>query len=93
MVRRASFQTRHLRCISAARSQDHCMYHGSSLATCSGGNKMANQDLWHSSNQCTVQSHATLLQHYAVYQEDCHTFLSIRLGAQEDVHDPSWAHY
>src|SRR5712671_1044879 len=29
---------RRLRCISAARSQDHCMYHGSSSAACSGGN-------------------------------------------------------
>src|SRR6266851_9635172 len=38
MVRRASFQTRRLRCISAARSRDHCMYHGSSSAACSGGN-------------------------------------------------------
>src|SRR6266851_7452132 len=41
MVRRASFQTRHLRCISAAKSRDHCMYHGSSSAACSGGNIMS----------------------------------------------------
>src|SRR6266851_10527644 len=38
MVRRASFRTRHLLCISAAKSRDHCMYHGSSSAACSGGN-------------------------------------------------------
>ena len=38
VVRHAWFQTRHLRCISAAKSQDHCMYHGSSCATRSGGN-------------------------------------------------------
>src|SRR6267154_5344521 len=38
MVRRASFQTRRLWCISAAKSRDHCMYHGSSSAACSGGN-------------------------------------------------------
>src|SRR5216683_770497 len=37
-VRRASFLTRRLRCISAAKSRDHCMYHGSSSAACSGGN-------------------------------------------------------
>ncbi len=37
-VRRASFRTRRLWCISAAKSRDHCMYHGSSSATCSGGN-------------------------------------------------------
>src|SRR6266851_6072435 len=29
---------RHLWCILAARSRDHCMYHGSSLAACSGSN-------------------------------------------------------
>src|SRR6266851_2631708 len=29
---------RHLQCISAARSQDHCMYQGSSSAACLGGN-------------------------------------------------------
>src|SRR6266851_4548326 len=29
---------RRLWCISAAKSRDHCMYHGSSLAACSGGN-------------------------------------------------------
>src|SRR5229473_3087038 len=38
MVQHASFQTRHLWCISAAKSRDHCMYHGSSSAACSGGN-------------------------------------------------------
>src|SRR5216683_7095581 len=38
MVRHASFQMSRLRCISAAKSRDHCMYHGSSLAACSGGN-------------------------------------------------------
>src|SRR5216683_5940569 len=38
MVRCASFQTRRLRCILAAKSRDHCMYHGSSSAACSGGN-------------------------------------------------------
>src|SRR6266851_4173440 len=38
MVRRASFRTRRLWCISAAKSRDHCMYHGSSSAACSGGN-------------------------------------------------------
>src|SRR5216683_8158910 len=38
MVRRASFQTRRLLCILAAKSRDHCMYHGSSSAACSGGN-------------------------------------------------------
>src|SRR6266851_2479344 len=38
MVRCASFQTRRLWCISAAKSRDHCMYHGSSSAACSGGN-------------------------------------------------------
>src|SRR6266851_8187708 len=27
-----------LRCISPAKSRDHCMYHGSSSAACSGGN-------------------------------------------------------
>src|SRR6266853_5635637 len=32
---------RRLRCISAARSRDHCMYHGSSSAACSGGNTVA----------------------------------------------------
>src|SRR6266851_6216537 len=30
--------TTRLRCISAAKSRDHCMYHGSSSAACSGGN-------------------------------------------------------
>src|SRR5216684_1738266 len=29
---------RRLVCISAAKSQDHCMYHGSSSAACLGGN-------------------------------------------------------
>src|SRR6266851_3242031 len=29
---------RRLRCISPAKSRDHCMYHGSSSAACSGGN-------------------------------------------------------
>src|SRR6266853_5729711 len=29
---------RHLWCILAAKSRDHCMYHGSSLAACSGSN-------------------------------------------------------
>src|SRR6266853_3775413 len=38
MVRRALFLSRRLRCISAAKSRDHCMYHGSSSAACSGGN-------------------------------------------------------
>src|SRR6266853_240926 len=38
MVQCASFQTRRLLCISAAKSRDHCMYHGSSSAACSGGN-------------------------------------------------------
>src|SRR6266851_9452861 len=38
MVRRALFRTRRLRCISAAKSRDHCMYHGSSSDACSGGN-------------------------------------------------------
>src|SRR6267154_1190793 len=38
MVRRALSLARCLRCISAAKSRDHCMYHGSSSATCSGGN-------------------------------------------------------
>src|SRR6266851_4146800 len=38
MVQCASFQTRRLQCILATKSQDHCMYHGSSLAACSGGN-------------------------------------------------------
>src|SRR5216683_7298821 len=38
-VRRALSWTRRLWYISAAKSRDHCMYHGSSLAACSGGNK------------------------------------------------------
>src|SRR5216683_5750907 len=38
MVRRALSRTRRLWCISAAKSRDHCMYHGSSSAACSGGN-------------------------------------------------------
>ena len=37
MVQCASFQTRHLWCISAAKSWDHCTYQGSSLATCLNG--------------------------------------------------------
>ena len=39
LVQCASFQTRHLWCILAARSRDHSMYHGSSLAACLGGNR------------------------------------------------------
>src|SRR5216683_5754357 len=31
---------RRLRCISPAKSRDHCMYHGSSSAACSGGNTL-----------------------------------------------------
>src|SRR6266851_3760912 len=38
MVQCAWFQMRCLRCISATRSQDHCMYHGSSSSICLGGN-------------------------------------------------------
>src|SRR5216684_8573822 len=38
MVQHASFQSRRLWCNSAAKSRDHCMYHGSSSAACSGGN-------------------------------------------------------
>src|SRR6266851_9509714 len=38
-VRRALSLARRLWCISAAKSRDHCMYHGSSSAACSGGNK------------------------------------------------------
>src|SRR6266851_8179448 len=38
MVQRALSLARRLRCISAAKSRDHCMYHGSSSAACSGGN-------------------------------------------------------
>jgi len=34
-------QTRRLRCISPAKSRDHCMYHGSSSAACSGGNNLS----------------------------------------------------
>src|SRR5713101_7300697 len=37
-MRRALSRTRRLWCISAAKSRDHCMYHGSSSAACSGGN-------------------------------------------------------
>src|SRR5713101_3639863 len=37
-VRRALSRTRRLWCISAAKSRDHCMYHGSSSAACSGSN-------------------------------------------------------
>src|SRR6267154_5096358 len=38
LVRRALSRTRRRWCISAAKSRDHCMYHGSSSAACSGGN-------------------------------------------------------
>src|SRR6266851_2141604 len=37
-MRRALSRTRRLWCILAAKSRDHCMYHGSSSAACSGGN-------------------------------------------------------
>src|SRR6266851_9786955 len=37
-VRRALSLARRLRCILAAKSRDHCIYHGSSSAACSGGN-------------------------------------------------------
>ncbi len=43
MVRRASFQMRRLRCISATKSRDHCIYYRSSSAACSGGNKKKHQ--------------------------------------------------
>src|SRR6266851_4643450 len=45
LVRRALSRTRRRWCISAAKSRDHCMYHGSSSAACSGGNKIAHA--WH----------------------------------------------
>src|SRR5216683_3463034 len=38
LVRRALSRTKRRWCISAAKSRDHCMYHGSSSAACSGGN-------------------------------------------------------
>src|SRR6266851_6389691 len=38
MVRRALSRSRRFWCISATKSRDHCMYHGSSSAACSGGN-------------------------------------------------------
>ena len=43
LIQHASFRTRCLQCISAARSQDHCMYHGSSSATCLDGNSYTRQ--------------------------------------------------
>src|SRR5712675_1254801 len=38
LVRCTLSRTRRRWCISAAKSRDHCMYHGSSSAACSGGN-------------------------------------------------------
>ncbi len=39
LVRCALSRTRRRWCISAAKSRDHYMYHGSSSAACSGGNR------------------------------------------------------
>src|SRR5713101_7571198 len=37
-AQRALSRTRRLWCILAAKSRDHCMYHGSSSAACTGSN-------------------------------------------------------